>query len=199
MKSNGRRQLRRVVSFVALANLGYFIVEFAVAQQINSVSLLADSIDFLEDASVNLLIVMAMGWSAVLRVRVGMFMALLLLVPAGAALLTAWEKFNNPEAPPGIVMSLTALGALLVNFICAFVLARHRSEGGSLTKAAFLSARNDAFANIAVIVAGLVTLIWFSGWPDLVVGVAIASLNFDAAKQVWTEARTEHSSFGKSA
>jgi Co/Zn/Cd efflux system component len=46
--------LRCVVGVVALLNLTYFAVEFAVALAIGSVSLFADSIDFLEDASVNL-------------------------------------------------------------------------------------------------------------------------------------------------
>jgi Co/Zn/Cd efflux system component len=41
--------LRRAVSVVALANLAYFFVEFAVARRIDSVSLFADSVDFLED------------------------------------------------------------------------------------------------------------------------------------------------------
>jgi Co/Zn/Cd efflux system component len=52
--------LRRTVRFVALANLTYFAVEFSVALAIGSVSLFADSIDFLEDASVNFLILMAL-------------------------------------------------------------------------------------------------------------------------------------------
>ena len=56
--------LRGAVRIVALLNLGYFGIEFAVALGIGSVSLFADSIDFLEDASVNLLIVFALGWSA---------------------------------------------------------------------------------------------------------------------------------------
>ena len=43
--------LRTVVIVVAVLNLGYFGVEFAVALVIGSVSLFADSIDFLEDAS----------------------------------------------------------------------------------------------------------------------------------------------------
>ena len=41
--------LRRVVIIVALLNLAYFGVEFGVAMVIGSVSLLADSVDFLED------------------------------------------------------------------------------------------------------------------------------------------------------
>ena len=42
---------------------------------IDSVSLFADSVDFLEDASVNFLIAIALGWSATSRARVGMGLA----------------------------------------------------------------------------------------------------------------------------
>ena len=59
--------LRYTVALVALLNLGYFGVEFAVALTIGSVSLFADSIDFLEDATVNGLILVALGWNARLR------------------------------------------------------------------------------------------------------------------------------------
>ena len=38
--------LRRAVTFVALANLAYFGVEFTVALSIGSVSLFANSVDF---------------------------------------------------------------------------------------------------------------------------------------------------------
>jgi Co/Zn/Cd efflux system component len=58
--------LRRVVIVVAALNLAYFGVEFAVALAIGSVSLIADSIDFLEDASVNLLIALAICSAATL-------------------------------------------------------------------------------------------------------------------------------------
>ncbi|MFN3288543.1 MAG: cation transporter, partial [Sphingomonadaceae bacterium] len=63
--------------------------------------------------------------------------------------------------------------------------------GGSLTRAAFLSARNDALANIAILVAAGVTLLTASGWPDIVVGVVIALINADAAREVWQAARGE--------
>ena len=61
--------LRSVVRLVAILNLAYFGIEFAVAVAIGSVSLFADSIDFLEDASVNFLILVALGWSATRRAR----------------------------------------------------------------------------------------------------------------------------------
>lgn len=189
-----RPLLRRVVAGVALANAAYFFVEFFVARKIGSVSLFADSIDFLEDAAVNFLIFAALGWSVRNRARAGMVLAAILLVPALALLWTAWQKFNAPTPPEPWLLSGTGLGALAVNLACAVVLARFRHHSGSLTRAAFLSARNDAFANIAIILAGLVTLFWRSGWPDLLVGLGIAIVNADAAKEVWLAARDEHRS-----
>ncbi len=186
--------LRRAVLIVALANLGYFGVEFAVARQIGSVALLADSIDFLEDTAVNLLILLAMGWSLAARARVGMLLAGILLVPGLATLWTAWEKFSHPLPPDPALLSATGMGALIVNLGCALLLARFRHQSGSLTRAAFLSARNDAAANLAIIGAALVTLVWPSGWPDLIVGLGIALMNADAAREVWEAARDEHRS-----
>jgi Co/Zn/Cd efflux system component len=185
--------LRRVVRLVAVLNLAYFGIEFTVARTIGSVSLFADSIDFLEDASVNFLILTALDWTARKRARVGMTLAGILLVPGLGALWTAWEKFNLPVAPDPALLSLTGMGALAVNLSCAFMLARYRRHSGSLTRAAFLSARNDAVANVAIIAAGLVTaFLWVSAWPDLIVGLGIVALNADAAREVWQAARDEH-------
>jgi Co/Zn/Cd efflux system component len=184
--------LRRVVILVAGLNLAYFGVEFTVARVIGSVSLFADSIDFLEDASVNLLIAVALGWSATRRARLGMGLAGILLIPGLATLWTAWGKFLSPVPPAPLPLSLAGMGALSVNLSCAFLLARFRAHSGSLTRAAFLSARNDAVANVAIIAAGLATAYTLSGWPDLIVGLGIAAMNADAAREVWSAAREEH-------
>src|SRR4030042_10843 len=116
--------LRRTALLVALLNLAYFGIEFGVALAIGSVSLFADSVDFLEDASINLLIAVALGWSAVNRARLGMALAFILLVPALATLWMAWQKFALPVAPAPPPLSLTGAGALAVNLICALMLAR---------------------------------------------------------------------------
>jgi len=185
--------LRRTVRLVVLLNIAYFGIEFAVAVAIGSVSLFADSIDFLEDSSINFLIIVALGWTARNRARVGMALAGILLVPGLATLWTAWQKFNIPAPPEPVALTLTGLGALAVNLFCALTLTRHRHHSGSLTRAAFLSARNDTLANVAIIAAGLVTaFLWQSAWPDLIVGLGIAAMNADAAREVWEAARDEH-------
>ena len=183
--------LRQNVLLVAILNLAYFRVEFAVALAIGSVSLFADSVDFLEDASINLLIAVGLGWSAQNRARLGMVLAGVILVPVAATLWTAWQKLSLPVPPQPVPLTLTGAGALAVNFTCALLLARFRHHSGSLTRAAFLSARNDALANVAIIVAGLLTAATLSAWPDLIVGLGIAILNADAARQVLAAARQE--------
>lgn len=184
--------LRTAILVVALANLAYFAVEFVVARRIGSVSLFADSIDFLEDALVNLLIVVALGWKRIWRARLGFMLAAVLFLPALFTLVTAWEKLRDPVPPDPWLLSLTGFGALVVNVGCAFLLANYRHHRGSLVQAAWFSARNDALANLAIIAAGLVTLVWLSGWPDLMVGAGIVVLNADAAKAVIEAARSEH-------
>ncbi|MGA7486378.1 MAG: cation transporter [Xanthobacteraceae bacterium] len=191
MSSSEHSALRRAVLAVAMLNLAYFGVEFAVALAIGSVSLFADSIDFLEDASINLLILVALSWSAPRRAALGMVLAGILLVPGLATLWTAWDKFWLPLPPAPIPLTLTGAGALAVNLACALILARYRRHAGSLTRAAFLSARNDTFANIAIVAAGFVTAVTQSAWPDLVVGLAIAAVNADAAREVYAAARQD--------
>ena len=192
MKEN-ETYLRRAVLTVALLNFSYFWVEIGVAVSIQSVSLFADSIDFLEDTFVNLLIFIAIGWSLRHRALVGMLLAGILLVPSLATVWSAWQKINLPLPPDPTLLSLTGLGALVVNLSCAFILVRFRSHSGSLTKAAFLSARNDAWANVAIIGAGIITAATLSPWPDLVVGIGIFLVNLDAAREVYSAAREEHS------
>lgn len=186
------KTLRDAVRIVALLNAAYFGIEFAIALRIGSVSLFADSIDFLEDAAVNFLILFALAWRAPARARAGMALAGILLVPGLATLWTAFEKLLSPLPPASLPMSATGCGALVINLSCAFLLARFRHHSGSLSRAAFLSARNDSLANIAIIAAAAVTAAFPSGWPDLIVGVGIAIMNADAARAVFSAARSEH-------
>ena len=186
--------LRRAAAQVAALNLGYFGIEASLALAIGSVALFADSVDFLEDTAVNLLIVVALAWSAPKRALVGAVLGALLLVPTLATVWAAWDKLLDPVAPPGIPLLLGGLGAMAVNTLCAFLVAPYRAKGGSLSRAAFLSARNDAIANGAIILAGIVTAFTLSPWPDLVVGLGILALNARAALEVWEAAHKEYRS-----
>ena len=182
---------RRAVLAVALMNLAYFAVEFVAALSIRSVSLIADSADFFEDGAVNLLIFFAAAWTLRQRARVGTALTFFFLIPVVAAVWMIALKIINPERPQPFILALTAVGALVVNVIASALLVRHRNVHGSIARAAWLSARNDAIANLAIILSALLSLIIVTGWIDIVVGVGIAVLNLGAARQIWRASRAE--------
>ncbi|HTJ10180.1 MAG TPA: hypothetical protein VL393_10890, partial [Candidatus Binataceae bacterium] len=107
--------LRRTALVVAALNLAYFAVEVFAAPIVGSVSLFADSADFVEDAAVNALIVLALGWSMAARSRLGGGLALFSLLPAIAALWTAWVKVQHGGVPHPFGLGLVGAGALGVN------------------------------------------------------------------------------------
>lgn len=182
--------LRRTLLIVASLNFAYFFVEFGVAIAISSVSLIADSVDFLEDAFVNTLIVIALGWSLKRRALVGKIMTAIICLPALVAGIQAIAKALNPSVPDPWALALTAGGAAVVNLACSLILMRVRHHGGSMTRGAFLIARNDVVVNVLIIACGFLTYWTASGWPDIILGVVIIVLNVSAAKEVW-EAATE--------
>ncbi|WP_246136229.1 cation transporter [Knoellia locipacati] len=184
--------LRRVVLTVAALNFAWFWVEVAVALAIGSVALFADSVDFLEDTAINLLIALALGWGVRHRALAGKVMAGILLVPAAAAVWQAVQKWGDPVPPQVGWLVATAGSAALVNGLCAWLLARVRTDGGSLSRAAYLSARNDVLVNVAIIAMGVVTALTGSGWPDIVLGLGIVALGVHAAAEVWEVASEEH-------
>lgn len=184
-------RLRRVVLIVAALNFSYFFVEFAVALTAGSVSLLADSVDFLEDTAINLLIFTALGWPMARRAALGKAMALIILGPAAVAGFEAIQRFFEPLAPEVVPVVLASLGAIAINGTSAWLLVKVRHHGGSLSRAAFLSARNDVLVNVSIIVMAVLTLWTGSGWPDLILGCFIIVLALHAAYEVWEVSEEE--------
>ncbi|RHW26452.1 cation transporter [Nocardioides immobilis] len=184
-------RLRRVVLIVAALNFGYFFVEFTVALVAGSVSLLADSVDFLEDTAINLLIFVALGWPLAKRAMIGKAMTLVILGPAAVAGWQAVRRFADPVAPDVLPLVAVSVGAIAINGTSAWLLARVHHHGGSLSRAAFLSARNDVLVNVAIILMGVVTVWTGSGWPDLVLGCFIILIAFHAAYEVWEVSEEE--------
>ena len=182
---------RRTLLIVALLNLIYFFIELLAAVKINSVSLFADSIDFLEDTFVNLLILFSFLISSTLRPKLSKILVIVILLPGLTALWAAWEQLVRPLPPEAFKLTLVGFGALLTNITCTIILMKFRKNNKNLIKAAFLSARNDVLANLVIIGTGGIIIIYPSIWPDLIAGLIIFLINFDAAYKVYQIANTE--------
>lgn len=182
---------KKAVFFVAILNLLYFFVEFIVALNIRSVSLLADSIDFIEDASINFLIFFAVSLTTIKKARISILLSIIMFLPGITALWAIWQQIIHQEPPAAVELSTVAFGALIINCLCTLILMKFRNYSGSLTKAAFLSARNDALANIAIIFTGIITILYPSIWPDILVGLFIAYIRAESALVIYKNATKE--------
>lgn len=184
---------RRALWIVVLLNLGFGVVELAGGFLSRSEALKADSLDFIGDGSISLVGLIALSWSAAARSRTalvqGLFLGLLGLGVLGFAIWRTWHAVL-PEAD---LMGGIGIAALAVNVSAALVLARFRHEGDATARAIWLFSRNDALANIAVIIAaGLVA--WSgSAWPDLMVAGVIALLFLYSAYDIVRDALREMS------
>ena len=185
------KSFKKAVLLVAVLNLLYFFIEFIAALNIRSVSLLADSIDFIEDASINFLIFFAISLTLAKKAKVSIILSIIMLLPGLTALWAIWQQVLYQEPPRPIELSLVAFGALIVNCLCTFILIRFKNFSGSLTRGAFLSARNDALANLAIIFTGIITYYYPSIWPDIIVGIFIAYIRTESALEIYNRAIKE--------
>lgn len=182
---------RRIVAVVAGLNGAGFLLEMVVAVLIGSAALFADAADFLEDFLINILVLSALGWAVGKRRKASYALAGFILIPGVAGFATAAWKIFSGEPPEPIALSLTALTAAAINLICAVLLARLRGASSALMRGAWLAARNDVAANALILLAGLLTVWWWSVWPDVIAGVVIGLINLSAAKEVFEQARAE--------
>lgn len=181
---------RRALWLVVLLNVGFGLIEIVGGFIAGSQALKADALDFLGDGSITFVGLLALAWSERSRARValvqGLFLAGLGLFVIGMA---AWRALN--AIPPGAeLMGGIGVAALAVNVAAAWILSRFR-EGDANVRAVWLFSRNDALANVAVIVAAGLVAWTHSAWPDLVVALVIAVLFLHSAYEIVRDARRE--------
>ncbi|HZV99030.1 MAG TPA: cation transporter [Methylophilaceae bacterium] len=179
------------VLWAALAiNLVMFAVEVAGGISSGSVSLMADAMDFLGDAAnyVISLVVLPLGivWRARAALIKGTTMGLFGVFVLGSAL---WS-FMQGGVPHAYTMGIIAVMALIANISVAFMLYAFR-EGDANMRSVWLCSRNDAIANIAVLLAAVGVFGIGSAWPDLLVAVIIAGLGLSSGLHVLKQAILE--------
>ena len=184
------RRYRRILWIALAVNLLMFAVEIGAGLKAGSVSLLADSLDFLGDSANYAISLWVLGMALTWRARAAQLKAVSMLLfglgVLGAALWHWWQG-AVPSAPTmGVVGGL----ALLANVGVAALLYAYR-DGDSNMRSVWLCTRNDALGNLAVLAAALGVFGTGSAWPDLVVAAIMATLAITAAVQVLRHADGE--------
>lgn len=181
---------RKVLWAALFINFIMFGVELASSMAAGSVSLLADSVDFLGDAAnyaVSLFVLgMAVAWRSRAAYAKGVVMGAFGLLVLGRAL---WFGLDG-HLPHAQTMGVIGLVALAANGVVAAMLYAFR-HGDANMRSVWLCTRNDMIGNLAVMLAALGVFGTRAGWPDIVVASIMACLGLSAAREVMRQARAE--------
>ena len=181
---------KRILWIALAVNLAMFVVEIGAGVAAQSVSLLADSLDFLGDAGNYGISLFVLGMAIQWRARASLLKA----ASMGAfGLWIAITTINHALAgtvPAAPVMGVVGALALAANFGVALLLYRWR-EGDSNMRSVWICTRNDAIGNLAVLTAAAGVFGSGSGWPDYVVAAIMSGLALVGAFQVTRHAIAE--------
>ena len=178
-----RQSHSRVLWAVLAINAAMFIVEGVAGWHAGSTSLLADALDMFGDALVYAFSLLVLAKSEQWQARAAAVKGLFMLAFGLGVLADAMYKVFFPVMPGVVVMGAVGALALFANLICFYLLYSHRSDNLNMSST-WLCSRNDLIANVGVLMAAGGSHFLASGWPDIVVGVLIASLFLNSAYSV---------------
>lgn len=175
---------------VLAINAVMFVVELAAGLFASSTALLSDSLDNLGDALTYSVSLYAVSRGARQKARVALFKGGLILAAGLFVLGQLAYRMVVPAVPIFETMGVISLMALVGNGWCLALLWKHRQEDINMSSV-WECSRNDIASNIAVFIAAGGVWLTDSGWPDLLVGLALALLFIWSALRVLRNAIAE--------
>lgn len=174
---------RRILAVVLAINVVTFLMMVAASFLSGSSALLSGALDNFGDAATYALSFAVVAASVAAKARVALFKGLMILAAAlTVAVQVGWRLFH-PETPIVETMGLAALLNLAANVVCLRLLWPYR--GGDINMAsAWECSRNDVFEGLAVIVTAAAVWVFGSGWPDVMVALALLVLFVRSAARV---------------
>jgi Co/Zn/Cd efflux system component len=179
---------RRVLQIVLWVNALMFAAEFGAGLLAHSTALLADSVDMLGDAIVYGFSLYAIARGVMWQARAALLKGLIMAAFGVGVVAEVIHKLATGVVPTVDVMTIVAVVALGANTLCLALLSRHRADDINM-RSAWLCSRNDVIANASVLLAAGAVALTRSGWPDIVVGLAIAAMFGNSALGVLRAAR----------
>lgn len=185
-----RSRQSSILKIVLVINAVMFIVEIVAGLLGNSVSLVADSLDMLGDALVYAFSLYVVARSSAMKAKVALFKGAIMAAFGLFVLGQAIYRIVFPQLPVFEAIGAIGLLALAANSTCFFLLWRHRADDINMSSV-WLCSRNDIIANVSVLLAALGVWLTHSGWPDILIGLALAVLFLRSALHVLRESIKE--------
>jgi len=185
-----RSRQSSTLKIVLVINAVMFIVELVAGLLGNSVSLVADSLDMLGDALVYAFSLYVVARSPAMKAKAALLKGAIMAAFGLFVLGQVIYRIVFPQLPVFEAIGAIGLLALAANSTCFFLLWRHRADDINMSSV-WLCSRNDIIANVSVLLAALGVWLTHSGWPDIMVGLALAVLFLRSALFVLREAFKE--------
>jgi len=180
---------RRVIQVVLWINLVMFFAGLGAGMIAHSTALLADAMDMLGDAIVYGVSLYVIGRAPAWQGRAALLKGIVMAGFGMGLVAEVVVKLARGLTPQAEIMWVMALIALVANGSVLGLLWRHRADDLNM-RSAWLCSRNDVMANVGVVLAALGVGLTGSAWPDIAVGLAIASLFGGSAVVVIRQALT---------
>ncbi|MCH7944152.1 MAG: cation transporter, partial [Proteobacteria bacterium] len=152
-----------------------FAIEMVTSWYAGSTALLADALDFFADTASYGITLFVLAKSARLKAGAALAKGLAMGAFGFWVIALALYRADDPVLPDAAVMGGVGVLALAANAGSAVLLYWHRGDDLNM-RSVWLCSRNDAIANIAVILAAGAVAVSATAWPDLAAGVLIAGL-----------------------
>lgn len=181
---------RRALWIVSALNFAMGLAEIVGSFVVRSQALNADALDFVGDGAITSLGLIAIRHTPHWRARSAMLQSLFLAAMGIGVLVTTTYRFLVRQTPVAEAMGLFGIVALLVNLVAALILMPHR-QGDANVRAIWFFSRNDALANLAIILAAVFVAWTKTPWPDLGVAVIVAVLFLHSAMAIFNDSHRE--------
>jgi Co/Zn/Cd efflux system component len=181
---------RRVLVLVLVINAATFFMMITAAGFSGSSSLLSGALDNFGDAVTYALSLAVIGATGAAKARVALFKGLLIFGAALAVAVQIATRISHVETPVFETMGIAALLNLGANLLCLRLLYPYRNSDVNMTSV-WECSRNDVTEGCAVIAATLAVWAFGSGWPDILIAIALLVLFLRSASRVLRSAWRE--------
>ncbi|HRI04422.1 MAG TPA: cation transporter [Pyrinomonadaceae bacterium] len=185
-----RERQSSTLKIVLVVNVVMFAAGIGAGIYAGSSALLSDSLDNLGDAITYGLSLYVVHRSLRAKAQVALFKGSLILLAALIVLGQVIYRLFVPTVPVFEIMGVVSLITLAGNSLCLVLLTRHRTEDVNMSSV-WECSRNDIASNISVFVAAGAVWLTGSGWPDIIIALALVCLLLRSGFNVFSHATRE--------
>ena len=175
---------KKILRWVLGINIIFFIIEMTAGWIVNSMGLIADSLDMLADASVYGLSLFVVGTTTLRKKKVAKISGYLQMGLASLGFIEVLRRFLGAGKMPDFQwMIIIAFLALTANLVTLWLINKAKSQEAHI-RASSIFTSNDIIVNGGVIVAGTLVYLLGSRWPDLLIGAIVFSFVMRGAVRI---------------